>query len=128
MKTNAITWFEILTTDLERAAKFYETTLGVTLKRENFNGTPHAIFAVPGVAGALIFDAKRKPISGGAMVYLDAPDLDASLERAAKAGGKVLLGKTDIGDPGSIAIIADTEGNHVGLHAEPVGGRKPRSV
>ncbi|CAN5323777.1 VOC family protein [soil metagenome] len=118
MTTNAINWFEILTTDLDRAATFYEATLGVRLRRESFNGTPHAIFAVDGVSGALIFDAKRKPVSGGTMVYLDAPDLDAALERAAKAGGKVLLGKTDIGDPGAIAIIADSEGNHIGLHAE----------
>jgi hypothetical protein len=118
MTKNAINWFEILTTDLERAAKFYEATLGVTLKRETFNGVPHAIFgARPGVAGALIFDAARKPTSGGAMLYLDAPDLDGALGRVAKAGGKVLLPKTDIGDPGSIAIVVDTEGNHIGLHA-----------
>jgi predicted enzyme related to lactoylglutathione lyase len=114
---NAINWFEILTSDLERAAKFYETTLGVSLKRETFQGTPHAIFGGDGVRGALIFDAKRKPIAGGAMVYLDAPDLDAALARVPKAGGKVLLGKTEIGDPGAIAIVLDTEGNHVGLHA-----------
>ena len=114
---NAINWFELLTTDLERAAKFYETVLGVSLKRENFMGTPHAIFGAPGVAGALIHDAKRPPIAGGATVYLDAPDLDAALARVPKAGGKVLLGKTEIGDPGAIAIVQDTEGNHVGLHA-----------
>lgn len=117
MTKNAINWFEILTTDLERAAKFYEATLRVSLKRESFNGVPHAIFGAPGVAGALIFDAARKPTSGGAMVYLDAPDLDGALGRVAKAGGKVLVPKTDIGDPGSIAIVVDTEGNHVGLHA-----------
>ena len=50
-------------------------------------------------------------------MYLDAPDLDATLARVAKAGGKVLLGKTEIGDPGALAIVQDTEGNHVGLHA-----------
>jgi predicted enzyme related to lactoylglutathione lyase len=30
----------------------------------------------------------------------------------------VLLPKTAIGAPGYIAIVADTEGNHVGLHME----------
>jgi predicted enzyme related to lactoylglutathione lyase len=114
---NAITWFEILTTDLERAAKFYEAVLGVSLKRENFMGTPHAIFTVEGVGGALIHDPKRPPVAGGTTVYLLAPDLEGALGKVEKAGGKVLLGKTAIGDPGSIAIVQDTEGNFVGLHA-----------
>ncbi len=114
---NAVNWFELLTTDLERAAKFYETVLGVTLKRQDFMGTPHAIFTVEGVGGALILDPKRPPVAGGTTVYLHAPDLEGALGRVAKAGGKVLLGKTEIGDPGAIAIVQDTEGNFVGLHA-----------
>jgi predicted enzyme related to lactoylglutathione lyase len=115
MKTNAINWFEIPTLDVVRAAKFYETLLGAELKHENFMGVPNAIFVAPGVKGALIQDPKRKP-GAGSVVYLDAPDLAAALTRVEKAGGRVLLPKTDIGVPGFIAMIADTEGNEVGLH------------
>jgi predicted enzyme related to lactoylglutathione lyase len=43
---------------------------------------------------------------------------DGCIERATRAGGRVVLPKTDIGDPGFIAILADTEGNHVALHME----------
>ncbi len=39
------------------------------------------------------------------------------MARVADAGGKVALPKTDIGAPGFIAILVDTEGNRVGLHA-----------
>ena len=35
-----------------------------------------------------------------------------------KAGGKVMMPKTDIGPPGFIAVMVDTEGNSVGLHSE----------
>ena len=115
MKTNTINWFEIPTVDLERAAKFYQATLGADLRRENFMGTPHAIFSASGVAGALIQDAKRKP-GAGSILYLDAPDLAAALSKVEGAGGRVLLPKTDIGDPGFIAIVLDTEGNQIGLH------------
>jgi predicted enzyme related to lactoylglutathione lyase len=115
MKTNTINWFEIPTNDLDRAAKFYEATLGAQLKREKFMDVPHAIFGASGVTGALIQDPKRKP-GAGSIVYLDAPDLAAALARVEKAGGRVLLPKTDIGEPGFIALIADTEGNEVGLH------------
>ena len=34
-----------------------------------------------------------------------------------KAGGKMVMPKTDIGPPGFIAIMVDTEGNSVGLHS-----------
>ena len=34
------------------------------------------------------------------------------------AGGKVVMPKTDIGPPGFIALVRDTEGNVVGLHSE----------
>lgn len=115
--TNAITWFEIPTTDLSRAATFYETILGVTLKRQTFMDVPHAIFSADaGVGGALIHDTKRKPVADGTVPYLRAPKLETALDAVASAGGKVVLGATDIGEPGTIALIRDTEGNLVGLH------------
>jgi predicted enzyme related to lactoylglutathione lyase len=117
---NVVNWFEIPTANLERATAFYESMLGTRLKREVFGGTPHAIFlGEKEAAGALIHDPKRKPSHEGSLVYLNArKDLDGCIERAAKAGGRVVLPKTDIGDPGFIAIVADTEGNHVALHME----------
>jgi predicted enzyme related to lactoylglutathione lyase len=119
--THAINWFEIPTTNLERAARFYEEVLGVSLKREQFAGTdqPMAIFQgeEDSVRGALIADKRRKPVADGALVYLHAPELDASLSRLEKAGGSLVMPKTDIGAPGFIALVKDSEGNVVGLHA-----------
>ncbi len=64
-------------------------------------------------------DPRRRPTTDGAIVYLRAKGgIDGCIERATRAGGKVVLPKTGIGDPGYIAIVADTEGNHVGLHME----------
>ena len=57
----------------------------------------------------------------GVIVYLDADGtLDAGLARVERAGGQVILPKTDIGPPGFIALVRDTEGNLVGLHSERV--------
>jgi predicted enzyme related to lactoylglutathione lyase len=54
-------------------------------------------------------------------MYLNAGNaLDAMLARVAAAGGQVLLPATVIGEQGVIAIIRDSEGNRVGLHAPPV--------
>ncbi|MFT3713718.1 MAG: VOC family protein [Archangium sp.] len=116
---NSITWFEIFVSDMGRAQKFYERMLDAPLKGETFNGEPHAIFRAEGVAGALVERKGKKPSSEGALVYLNCNGkLDGVLSRVEKAGGKIVLPKTDIGDPGFIAIVADTEGNAVGLHQE----------
>jgi predicted enzyme related to lactoylglutathione lyase len=118
---NAVTWFEIPVTDLDRAVRFYETVLAVPLARESFMNTPHAMFPFErpgGVGGALVRDEKRLPAAGGGLVYLDVSGkLDACLARVAAAGGTVLLPRTPIGDPGFIAQVRDTEGNTVGLHS-----------
>jgi uncharacterized protein len=116
---NAVTWFEIPSTDLGRAIKFYNTVLGIQLREEVFNGIPHGMFPADeaAVGGALIFDPNVIPSDKGSVVYLDARgDLDGVLSRVQAAGGKVVLPKTSIGDPGHIAILIDTEGNRVGLH------------
>jgi predicted enzyme related to lactoylglutathione lyase len=117
---NALTWFEIPTLDLNRAVQFYETVLGVHLKREVFGGVPHAMFPAgqSDAGGALIQDGHRKPSSEGTLIYLDAGGkLDACVDRVRGAGGMLLMPKTDIGDPGFIAVFRDTEGNSVALHS-----------
>jgi predicted enzyme related to lactoylglutathione lyase len=116
-----INWFELPVINLERATAFYETVLARKLKPDTTGPIPMAIFTRDGegIGGALIKDDRRKPVTDGALVYFNTDGaLDACVGRVAKAGGKVLMPKTDIGDPGFIAIVLDTEGNSVGLHSE----------
>jgi uncharacterized protein len=120
MQSNAINWFEIFVDDLDRASRFYQTTLGIELNRVIFGGLSQALFPAErgGVGGALVRDPKRPGGGAGTLVYLNANGkLEAALERVAAAGGSVRLAKTDIGDPGFIALIQDTEGNVIGLHS-----------
>ena len=57
------------------------------------------------------------PAAAGVVVYLSAgTDIRGAVSRVVKAGGRVMMPVTDIGDPGFIALIQDTEGNVVGLH------------
>ncbi len=120
--SHPIHWFEIFVGDIERAVRFYQTVLGVELKRGDEDGRPMAIFASAlkdGVGGALVRQPGREPTESGVMVYLDADGkLDACLARVERAGGRVVQPKTDIGPPGFIALVRDTEGNVVGLHSE----------
>jgi hypothetical protein len=55
MSHNAVTWFEIPTADLERAKRFYEAVLAISLKREQMGDEQLAVFAYeqPGAGGCL---------------------------------------------------------------------------
>jgi predicted enzyme related to lactoylglutathione lyase len=116
---NASTWFEIPVANLDRATRFYETALGIPLRREDFFGTPMSVFPSerPGVGGALIAAPHMVPAPQGTLVYLDTSgQLDACLDRIPAAGGAVIQPKTPIGPFGFIARIRDSENNIVGLH------------
>ncbi len=116
---HAINWFEIPVRDLGKAAAFYGEMLGRPLSQEVFGGIPHAMFATTGdhvVTGALIQDPKREPGARGVTIYLDVASVQPAVDRAVAAGGKLVQPTTDIGPHGTIALIADRDGNVVGLH------------
>lgn len=119
---HAIHWFEIPVADLSRATAFYSRILGIaSFRSEQAGETKMAIFphdrATNGVGGALLWNGKARPASAGVTVYLNAgTDIRGAIDRVIDAGGRVTRPVTDIGDPGYIALIEDTEGNIVGLH------------
>ncbi len=116
-----ISWFEIPTADFERGIQFYETVLGVTLKREDMGPMRMAMFPKSDedrVGGAVTyFEGGNPPGPTGTVVYLFAgDDLGVPLARVEAAGGQVLVPKTLITpEIGYFAVFKDSEGNHVGL-------------
>ncbi len=120
---NAISWFEIPTTQLDKAQAFYEAVLGRPMRREAMGPSQGAVFAynpASGVGGALLMGPSAPtPSAHGTLIYLDAsPSLDAALARAQAHGGSVALARQAL-PPGMgfFAHITDLDGNHVGLHA-----------
>src|SRR6267154_521499 len=98
---NAINWFEIPATDIDRAQKFYEA----------MNGK---------VSGGVVQGPMHTPAQNGVVVYLNAnPSMQAVLDRIEPAGGKVVMPRTQISpEIGYMAFFVDTEGNRIGLHAQ----------
>lgn len=117
---NAINWFEIPVTDIERAKKFYGTIFGVELVDLDLDPeVKMAMFpAENGVSGALLAGESYEPSYSGSLVYLNGgDDLKVVQDRVEAAGGKVLREKMSIGENGFVAFFEDTEGNRVGLHS-----------
>jgi predicted enzyme related to lactoylglutathione lyase len=125
MQRNMVGWFEVPVADMERAIKFYETVLGITLSRHLMGPLDMAWFPwdekAPGARGSLVRHAEHyKPSTDGILIYFSSitGDLADELARVEPAGGKVLMPKTQIApDIGFMALFVDTEGNRIALHS-----------
>jgi predicted enzyme related to lactoylglutathione lyase len=123
--TNALNWFEIPVTDTARAKKFYESVFDVKMDTQNMMGMEMTFFPFDmqanngKVSGALVKGPMHQPGMSGAVVYLNAnPSIQTVIEKIEKAGGKVLMPRTQISeDVGYMAFFTDTEGNRMALHA-----------
>ncbi len=119
---NAVGWFEIPVMNTDRATKFYETLLGIKLKRQDVPGFEMTWFPMhddaKGASGALMKGVGYDVGSRGPVIYFTCPDIDAALERAKTLGSQICLPKKDIGEYGYIAWLQDSEGNIVALHCK----------
>ncbi|MDD1759324.1 MAG: VOC family protein [Methanothrix sp.] len=119
---NVISWFDIPTEDFDRAVKFYSAVIGKEIRVESFMGQKLGFFPMEGregVGGDLVPPGMgARPCDHGTRVYFSCEGiLDEVIARVEKAGGKIAMPKTQIGEAGWIAVILDTEGNSVGLHS-----------
>jgi predicted enzyme related to lactoylglutathione lyase len=120
---NNLNWFEISVTDMDRAAKFYETIFGIEMERQSMMGMDMALFPADmgngKATGCLAKSDMHKPSLDGAKIYLNGnPDLENALSKIEAAGGKITMPKTKISDDiGFMAFFIDTEGNGMALHS-----------
>lgn len=122
---STISWFEIPTSDIERSQKFYETIFDISMITMDNPQIKMRIFPVDDMikstSGAIVYNEEfyKPSLQDGCLIYLNAnPDVQQVLDRVESAGGKIMMGKTQISEEfGFMAIIFDTEGNRVGLHS-----------
>ncbi|NQW30224.1 MAG: VOC family protein [Ignavibacteria bacterium] len=123
-KANALSWFEIPATDIERAGKFYAEIFGVELSpMQEMMGMKMVMFPTDmesgKVGGGLAQSDMHTPSATGTVVYLNAnPSVNGVLSKVEAAGGKVAMPTMQISpEIGYMAFFIDTEGNKIGLHA-----------
>lgn len=122
---NAISWFEIPATDLNRAQTFYEFIFDIKMTALDLDNIKMRMFPLEdpmtGAGGALVDSGGfHKPsATEGPLLYLNAnPDIQPILDKVVKAGGKIIVPKTLISpDYGYMAVIIDTEGNRIAFHS-----------
>ena len=117
---NAIVHFEIPADDVKRAKKFYQKALGWKIsdpwKMEYFLVETKEK-GEEGINGGLM---PRKMPGQPFMNYVGVDSIDSYLKKVEKAGGVVIMPKTEIAPGmGWIAAFKDTEGNIMGFHESP---------
>ncbi len=122
---NAISWFKIPATDLDRAQKFYETIFAINMIPMDMPGMRMRMFPIDdmmtGIGGALVNSNgfHKSSATDGTLIYLNAnPDVQIVLDKIENAGGKITMPKTEISpEHGFMAVFEDTEGNRMALHS-----------
>ena len=127
MKNNAVIWFEIPATDMERAKSFYESVFGIEITIQDFDGTLMGWFPFnpekPGISGALIKnDAYIPSETHGPVIYFESDDIEKTLNKVETNGGKVIQAKTQISpEIGHMGVFIDSEGSRISLYTNAQG-------
>ncbi len=126
-ETNVLTWFEIPVVDIQRAKNFYETILDITMIIRSDNNNEAAFFPydpniIQATSGRVTGVLSKSEITvlqppEHSFILMLARSIQEVLDKVEQAGGKIIVPKTKM-NAGFIAVIKDSEGNRVGLHAE----------
>lgn len=120
---NLINWFEIPVVSFDRAKRFYEILLEISIEEMEVHGGRMGFLGDwqgEGVTGAIMQHEWYEPSEHGVLIYLNAgDDLDPWLTRVEIAGGSVVMPKRQISEEvGYMAIFRDSEGNRIALHSK----------
>ncbi len=110
---NPVIHFEILGPDGKQLQDFYSALFGWDIDANN--EMQYGMIGPQdgsGIGGGISASEDGKPM---VTVYIDVPDLEASLAKVESLGGKVIMPPMDVPGGPKIAMFSDTAGNMVGL-------------
>ena len=108
-------WYELMTPDAEGSKTFYDAVVGWNIGEgvAEYNGYRMIGTADGGFTGGVLSLTDEMQQHGARptwLGYLNARDVDAKVVEIESAGGKTLMGATDIPNVGRIAMVADPQG------------------
>ena len=113
-----VSFFEVVSERPERVQQFYADLFGWQIDTESVDG--YALVDT-GAGEAAIgggISGSQEQGDTGVKIYVKVDNLHESLTRAKELGGTPLVPPVDLpGDFGRIAVVADPDGNPVGLWA-----------
>ncbi|MBN1963317.1 MAG: VOC family protein [Anaerolineae bacterium] len=118
MKPGAIVHIELPTDDPAMSAQFYQEVFGWSIQRDE--GLDYTMFDSGPVGGGFTPVNEETGASrirpGDILLYLASDDIEADMQQVEAAGGKPLIGRTEIPNTGWWAIFEDPSGNRIALY------------
>ncbi|MCC6746782.1 MAG: VOC family protein [Deltaproteobacteria bacterium] len=107
----AVCWNELLTRDTAAATKFYAAVCGWTAQTQQMPVGPYTVFSVGGkeVAGMMAINPSMGPMPPNWAVYFQVASCDATVERAKRQGGQVVVPAQDVPTVGRFAVVMDPQ-------------------
>src|SRR6266849_4646604 len=124
-------WHELVSTNPDRAARFYSTVVGWKVQKYEHDPS-YRLWMTAGVPmGGLMRlseEARRGGTASHWMPYIAVPDVDATVRQAEALGARVRVAPLDI-PPGRLATLADPQGATFSLFrpapGQPMGTDEP---
>jgi len=110
----SFTWFELMTTDLAAAERFYADVVGWTAADSHMPDLRYTVVSSDGIGVGGMMALTPEMLANGArpgwMGYVEVDDVDATAAQATSLGAKIHHQPTDIPGIGRFAVIADPQG------------------
>lgn len=127
--THGVIWYELLTTQLDDALKFYRAVLGWTTAGSNAPGMDyrHIKLGDDNIGGAMAIPAEAaahgmQPLW---VPYIHVDDVEASIKRIAAAGGAIHMPASPIPGAGTLSMVSDPQGAMFYIMAPAGQGESP---
>lgn len=110
-QNGAFSWYELITTDVEKANAFYTRLFGWDAEDMSMPGMPYLVVKAggKGIGGIMSIpkDARGMPPAWGA--YVTVNNVDETAQTAEQLGGRLLVPPRDI-PGGRLCVIRDPQG------------------
>ena len=108
----AFSWFELMTTDVHNAKKFYSDLFGWNTEDMNMGDMNYTVVKVgeEGLGGMMTVPPQAEGTPPHWGVYVTVDDVDATAAKAEELGGKILVPPSDIATVGRFSVLQDPQG------------------
>lgn len=126
---NGFVWYELMTTDLDAAEKFYSAVVGWSARDAMQPGMRYSVMSAGDkmVAGMMILPEEARAMGGrpGWVGYIGVEDCDAASDALKQAGGSILRAPGDIPNIGRFSVVTDPQGAMFMLFTPQGGDNSP---
>ena len=116
-KHGAISWSELLTTDVDGAKAFYGALFNWTFEDMPMEDTTYTVFKAGAdeIGGMMLQPEDIAGMHPAWGLYITVEDVDATAAKAETLGAKICIPPQDIPETGRFCLIQDPQGAYVSI-------------